>query len=253
MGTQRRLNSLPRPLSVYMDNVALKEESSHFESLLGVFVQSNLKWQKQVSSLKVKLAQRLNGLNQIKHLCSLSVRKMVAEGSFNSVLAYCLPLFGGMDKHHLQELQVLQNKAARLVCRAPLMSHRKDVFKKLNWFTVNQLVCYFTLIMVFKIRQSKSPEYLSNILSLDSRNGRIRTQRQQLTLASKSFTHRGAQLWNQLPSSIRNQNKIGPFKRILRKWISEHVEAFLDWQWTLFNHLIIYHTNNVNKVLKRSC
>ena len=228
MGTQRRLNNLPRPLSVRMDNIALMEEPSHFESILGVYVQSNLKWQKQVSSLKAKLAQRLNGLNQIKNICSLSVRKLIAEGSFNSVLAYCLPLFGGMEKHQLQELQILQNKAARLVCRVPPRYNRKEVFKKLNWFTVNQLICYYTLIMVFKVRQSKSPEYLANILCLNSRYGRIKTRKQTLTLASNSFTHRGVQLWNKLPSTVRNEERIGPFKRLLRQWIFNHIQAFPD-------------------------
>ena len=107
------------------------------------------------------------------------------------------------------------------------------VFKKLNWFTVNQLICYYTLIRVFKVRQSKSPEYLANILCLNSRYGRIKTRKQTLTLASNSFTHRGVQLWNKLPSTVRNEERIGPFKRLLRQWIFNHIQAIPDEAWTM--------------------
>ena len=43
------------------------------------------------------------------------LRKTITEGLFSSVLAYCLPLFGGMGLGHLKELQIMQNKAARIV------------------------------------------------------------------------------------------------------------------------------------------
>ena len=44
----------------------------------------------------------------------------MTEGIFTSVLVYCLPVFGGCDKHELEPLQIMQNKAARLVTRQPL-------------------------------------------------------------------------------------------------------------------------------------
>ena len=227
-GTTKRLSQVLSPLTVQMDNVALKEDPSQSECLLGVIIESTLKWNKQLSALKVKLAQRLYGLNQVKFICPFNVRKIVAEGSFNSVLAYCLPLFGGLEKYQIQELQVLQNKAARIVCRAAPRSNRLALFSKLKWFTVNQLICYYTLLVVFKVRKSRSPEYLADILCKDSRNGRIQIPNIQLTLAYKSFCFRGAQQYNLLPSEIRFQDKIGAFKKLVKRWIADHVPAFLE-------------------------
>ena len=45
--------------------------------------------------------------------------KAITEGIFNSTLVYCLPLFGGSDKVHVKDIQVLQNKAKQIVCHAP--------------------------------------------------------------------------------------------------------------------------------------
>ena len=94
--------------------------------------------------------------------------------------------------------------------------------------TVNQLMYYHTVLLVFKIRSSQEPEYLAEILSKDSRNSRIIIPNLDLKLAQKSFTLRGADSWNKVPISIRQNAKIGLFKRQLRKWVYENIPRFLD-------------------------
>ena len=156
------------------------------------------------------------------------MRKSVAEGLFNSALSYCLPLFGGLDLNSIQEIQILQNKAARIVCRAPPRASRIEMFRKLGWVTVNQLITYTSLMCLFRIRISREPEYLSDLLTRDSRNGRITILRQNLTLSSQSFCVRGPNSWNQLPSELRQEERISVFKTNVKKWISANIEPFLD-------------------------
>ena len=211
-----------------MDNVVLKEDDDHYELLLGCYIQANLKWHKQISSLLCKLRKRLVGLTKLKYICPYPVRKTVSEGIFNSVLVYCLPLFGGLDAGDLHDLQVLQNKAAQTVTLSPPRAERSPMFDKLGWLTVNQLIFYHTVISVFKIRSSKEPEHLDSILNKDSRNSRIIIPNLNLRVAQKSFTLRGANSWNQLPFSIIKSTKIGTFKKLARKWIHENIPRFLD-------------------------
>ena len=66
--------------------------------------------------------------------------KTITQGIFNSVLVYCLPLFGGCSKGQLGDLQVLQNKAADIVTRSPPRTARNTMFDQLDWLTVNQLI-----------------------------------------------------------------------------------------------------------------
>ena len=102
------------------------------------------------------------------------------------------------------------------------------MFDRLGWLTVNQLISYHTLISVFKIRSCGEPEYLAQKLKTDSRNGRIIIPNYDLRLAMKSFSFRGANQWNSLPTSMRNTVKIGTFKKNLRKWILVNIPRFLD-------------------------
>ena len=58
-GTQRRLMNYTDKLDVQMEGLHLKESENSSETLLGCVIQSNLKWSKQILTLKEKLKKRL--------------------------------------------------------------------------------------------------------------------------------------------------------------------------------------------------
>ena len=80
-------------------------------------------------------------------------------------------MWGGCDKGDMKELQVLQNMAAQHVLRLPRRSSRKEMFDKLGWLTVHQLVFYHTVMAVFKMRQTGEPEYLAEKMLNDNCRG----------------------------------------------------------------------------------
>ena len=102
------------------------------------------------------------------------------------------------------------------------------MYDVLGWLTVNQLVHYHTLLAVYRIRQSGEPEYLAQSLCNDNINGHIIIRSTRLTLLQKSFKFRGACNWNDLPQSVRNIQRIGQFKKMIKAWIKEKIPRFLD-------------------------
>ena len=226
LGTAERLRILPGPIQVSMDQVVLQEDPLKAELLLGCYIQSNLKWKKQVQYVIQKLRSRLVGLLGIRFIASFNIRKTITEGLFNSVLVYCLSLYGGMDNGDLGDLQVMQNKAARIVTMVPPRANRSQMYDKLGWLTINQLIFYHSVILVFKIRSSSQPEHLAQLLSQDSRNSRIIIPNLELRVTQRSFTMRGATSWNLLPPIVRNQPKLGTFKKLAKQWILANIERF---------------------------
>ena len=215
-------------MTIHQHYVVLEEDPEKSEVLLGCQIQSNLKWQKQIAVLISKLRKRLVGLGALRYIAPYAVRKVISEGIFNSVLVYCLPLFGGMDKGDLRDLQILQNKAAQIVTRSPPRAERVAMYDQLQWLTVNQLIFYHTVIAVFKIRGNSEPEHLAGLLGADSRNKRIIIPNLDLGLAQKSFTLRGAECWNEVPLYIRENQKISIFKKMVKNWIVLNIPRFID-------------------------
>ena len=228
MGTSQRIKNLDRQLQVEMDGVTLEESIDKYEVLLGVTMQCDLKWSEQIQTLVGKLKKRLTGLDKLRFIMGKTSKQTIVQGVFNSVLCYCLPLFGGCNVSEVQALQVQQNRAARIVLNLPPRTSREYMFDKLGWMTVQQLIAYHTLITVFRIRQSKEPEYLAVVLGRDNKWGNIIVENSTLSLYKNSFVPRGSVLWNKLPRHLKIEKKIGKFKKELRKWVANNVEKFAD-------------------------
>ena len=81
-----------------MNGLNLGESGDKFENVLGVFVQPNLKWTKHCAELQIRLKVRLNGLRKLQMSLNLEKRKMVAQAIFQSVLTYCISVWGGAAK-----------------------------------------------------------------------------------------------------------------------------------------------------------
>ena len=228
VGTGERLSRLRDKVKVTMDGVLLKENLERCELLLGCYLESNLKWNVQISVLLKKLKSRIVGLTSLKYIVPYQTRNTITMGMFNSILVYCLPLYGGCTVAQLHSIQVLQNKATQVVTHLPPRTHRSDLYDRVKWLTVNQLVTYHTLISVFKIRKNEEPEYLAKYLKSDNRLGRIIIPNTNLGLARKSFVWRGSVAWNSLPQQLRNCTRIGAFKSGVRQWVTSNIPRFLD-------------------------
>ena len=226
VGTAERLRILHDKVEVQMEGYTLAEGPEKCELLLGVQIQGNLKWQAQFRHLNEKLQTRISGLMKLKFIVDMRTIKTITEGLFNSVLVYCLPLFAGCDKGHLNATQILQNKAAQIVTRSAPRS--ATMHKKLGLMTVNQLVVYHTALTVYRVRQSHEPEYLAQQLEFDNRNGRVIVPNVRLSLAQNSFCFRGADTWNSLPGYVRQSKKIGQFKNGLKKWVLSNIPRFVE-------------------------
>ena len=209
-----------------MDEVKLVETEGKVEMLLGIKMQSNLKWSEQIEYLSCKLKNRLNGLDKLKHIMGKTNKKNIVQGLFNSVLCYCLPLFGGCNSSEVKVLQSHQNRAGRIVLNLPPRFNRDSMFSMLGWMTVQQLIVYHTVLAVYRIRNSREPEYLARALNRDNYRGNIVVQNTRLGLYKKSFILRGSTLWNDLPKELRKTKKIGSFKKELRRWIMDNISRF---------------------------
>ena len=123
-------------------------------------------------------------------------------------------------------LQRIQNKAARVVTRSNLST--AGHLAQCGWLSVRQLAFYQTCVLVYKVLEHKSPQYLYNMFrneyNRDTRQAARMELRQDsetpdLDLMMNSFRWRAVKCYNQLPAGIRKQKTLKSFKTSLWKWI----------------------------------
>ena len=173
-----------------------------------------------------RLKTSLAALMKIRNIAPLSVRKTIFEGIFNSVLTYCISLWGGLNKKELDDLQVMQNKALRFVLNKPPRSSRSEMFDESGFMTVRQLIVYHTTLNVYKIKQCKEPEYLFSNIERENIHENIIIEKTRLTLTRNGFIFRGAETCNDIPHEIRKIKKIADFKKKMKQWIHNNINRF---------------------------
>ena len=210
------------------------------EKLLGAKISNNFLWNLHIrddeGSMFKSLTSKINALFKISTLASFKTRRMVASGLILSTLSYIIQVYGGCSGYLLAMLQVLQNKAARCVTRLPWGTPISVLLKQCGWLSMNQLVVYHSLVLLFKTKMDKKPVYLyEHIGDQPGRTTRQEADRVGVHLlrdtrnfktetAKKTFIPRAVQGWNNLPTSLREQTSLVLFKKQLRLWTTENIQ-----------------------------
>ena len=206
------------------------------QKLLGCWVHQDLSWTEYVKgnkdSLVRSLSSRLSAMKKIRYLASFKNRKMIAEGIFMSKLSYVIALWGGCGAGLKKSLQVLQNKVAQVVTRQDWNTPSKVLLQQCGWLSVNQMIFFHTVLLVFKVKLTRSPKYLYMMhnnwtypyTTRQAENDLIRVAvRPRLEMVRDSFRWRAASNFNQLPVDIRTCRKVGVFKKKIKPWIKENI------------------------------
>ena len=149
---------------------------------LGIWYDSNLKWNRHIDVLGSKIAQKLGVIKRLRQF----VDKYTLQILYNTLVLdlphidYCLPVCSNTSWKYLNKIQILQNRAARMVfeCQTRDM-HVGDLYEKLVWMTV--------------------------MVNSDS--------------GKRMFQYSGGQIWNNLPFTLRQSPSQMTFKLNLKKHI----------------------------------
>ena len=149
---------------ITLDTGSEEIEPISSEKLLGAKLSNNFTWNLHIRdddhSMFRTLTCKINALYKISLVTSFKTRKMVASGLILSTLNYIIQVYGGCSGYLLKMLQVLQNKAARIVTKLPWMTPTSVLLTQCGWLSVLQLIKYHSLVLMFKVKKDKRPHYL---------------------------------------------------------------------------------------------
>ena len=157
---------------------------------------------------------------------------MIANAIVMSRLVYVIQLYSNASDYLMKSLQVLQNKAARIVTRSEWNTRTVVLLRQIGWLSVNQLVVYHSLILAFKIGKKKKPGYLNEkfkkTFSYRTRQATGNCLVVQGTpdseTSKEAFVHKSTKLWNNLPASLRIIDVFLKFKYELKNWVMSNID-----------------------------
>lgn len=195
---------------------------------LGVFFDSDLKFDKQINSVVRTSFFQLRLLAKVKMFLSHRNLEMAIHALISSRLDYCNALYVGVSQASLGRLQLVQNAAARLLTSTNRREHITPVLKSLHWLPVQYRIDFKILMFVFKALHGLAPVYLTELLTVREPGRALRSSNQLLLEVPRSkYKHWGDQafsiaaprLWNKLPVEMRLISDLGLFKSRLKTYL----------------------------------
>ena len=188
---------------------------------LGVQVDNSLDWKSQVQAVSLKVSRGLGLLKHAKKFLPFSALTNHYTSIIEPHFRYCCSVWGCAGTTQINRLQKLQNRAARIVTNSSFDIPSNLLIETLGWKTINELIDTETKTMVFKSLNELAPPYLRSLFMKNSQitSYRLRNTSTDLRLpkkstenGKKSFSFRGAKLWNSLPANCKQATSLRAFK-----------------------------------------
>jgi Reverse transcriptase (RNA-dependent DNA polymerase)/Endonuclease-reverse transcriptase len=191
---------------------------------LGITFDSDLAFDQHIANVCKASYFHIRALRHIRKSLPYDVVKTVASSIVGSRMDYCNALFVGMSESNFSKLQRVQNALARVVLELSKFDHITPALIELHWLPVKHRVTFKLATSTFKILQSGQPAYLRDLVNLYEPARTLRSstqhllciQRTKTAIATRSFKHSSATIWNSLPANIRDCNTVDTFKRKLK-------------------------------------
>ena len=163
----------------------------------------------------------------IRHLLSTDLAQTLACSLILTELDYCNSVLYGTPVSSMQNLQRVQNNAARIVLQAPTRSHAIPLMRQLHWLPVQHRIDCEVFVLTYKSLNTSVPRYLSqrvnrrvNARTLHSTATPLLIQPFARTdFAKRSFRCAAPSVWNSLPASVIGSDSLSVFKSKLKAFL----------------------------------
>ena len=176
---------------------------------LGVIINQHLTWHDHIEQLQSKIEKRLGVLKRIKHLPPVYARRTYVATMVIPILEYASIVWGDKNNKVLMDsIQVLQNKAAKLVLDRATHSSSTQALLDLNWMNLStRRLMQRGFIMHNFINDSERNSMITRGSDYHSHNTRsketIRSIRSNTNWGLLRSFNSALTDWNSLPEDMR--------------------------------------------------
>ena len=192
---------------------------------LGFYFDEHLEFQPQINNLSKGCFYQLRQIRSIaKHLDS-DVIKSILQAFVASRLDYCNVLYGHLPAYRIQQIQRIQNAAARIFCYRHDHHITHVLRDNLHWLPIRWRIIYKVAVITYKTLRGMSADYLTDLCPVVSDNSTYSAYNLRSVVhrniavnrvntccyGDRTFQKQSASVWNDLPPSLRASSTITTF------------------------------------------
>ena len=212
----------------FFDFQAQRIHPSTEVKILGFTLDSDLSLKSQIDLVMKKCNFALFNLKNVRDFIPRKVFIAVVQSEILSRIDYCNALYIDLPKSQLNRLQLVMNRAARLIYglrkSASITPYLKE---RLHWLPIGSRIDFKILLLAKKATITNRPSYLKEyLIPPNSRRGLYLRPgiEGRHAFAWRAFKYNAPALLNKIPREIRELSSIESFKKKLKTFF--YIEGF---------------------------
>ena len=220
----RKLNRPQHP-PLYMQNHIISEIDAHKH--LGLYFTNDCTWyDNHINYIKEKAWHRLNIMRKHKFKLDRKSVETIYLTFIRPLLEYGDVIFDNCTQYEKQELDKIQNEAARIATGTTKLVSLATLYKEICWKTLEIRRYNHKLTLFYKMMHNTTPLYLSSLVPQSVSNlsrYNLRNSNDLQTIDARtnqyynSFLPSSVRAWNNLSVEAKQCESVNTFKCLLQK------------------------------------
>lgn len=219
----RKLNRPDHP-PIFMQNHLISEVDTHKH--LGLFLSNDCTWHEHIKYITEKAWARINIMRKLKFRLDRKSLETIYLTFIRPVLEYADVIWDNCFQYEKNELDKIQNEAARITIGATRLVSITSLYNEVKWDSLEVRRTKHKLTMFYKMAYELTPSYLSTLVPqsvsaisrYNLRNSNdLQTIDARTTLYYNSFLPSSVRAWNNLPLEVKQAESANSFKYLLNK------------------------------------
>ena len=198
--------------------------SKHIK-VLGVRIDENLSWDKQILNVKKIASNTIRKLHRINHLLPIEIKIQLYNSLVVPHFDYGDIIWGGCTVKNSNKLQVTQNFAIKSIVGAKKFDHASNSFEKLKFLKLKQRRKVHEVVFIHKALLGNLPDticekYIQQCPTSNNRSSTSAKLNLPIHKTSKyenSPFYRTISSWNDVPNTINTNTTTKSFKKEYQK------------------------------------
>ena len=139
-------------------------------------------------------------------------------------ITYCNIVWGNCGSTKINPILTLQKRAVRLITSSQYLSPSNPLFRQLKTLKIEDLHTFQTAVFMHKYTTNRLPKIFDGFFTPNStvhsyptrQSSDYHLENPKIILAQKSIKHNGPDIWNSLPTYLKQCTSLNTFKRELK-------------------------------------
>ena len=203
-------------------------EASQIEIVLGLQIDNKLNFENHIKSLCSKVSQKLGALQRFSNLLDAQKKNLLFNSIIKSQFSYCPLVWMFCSRRSNSLVNNVHERALRIVSDDHNSSYSELLMTKKE-HTIHQQNINVLMKEIYKFENNLSPPLIDDMFQVRKINYNLRhfqkfanTKKNSVKMGLETITYRAPQLWNLVPTEIKDAPSLSIFKEKIKSWYCDN-------------------------------